>query len=167
MPLLSQYARRKKIRYFLDGIPKQARILEIGSGSGWVGDHLRQHGWNHYIGIDLVPPADIVGNIHQWRALGLNPASFDVIIAFEVVEHIDCFEDCYDLLKPGGVLLLTTPLPHRDWILRILEALGLNQKRTTPHDHLIDLRIAPCFERKDVKVVAGLTQWATLTKEKA
>ena len=34
MPLLSDIARRKKIRYFLDPIPKDARVLEIGCGAG-------------------------------------------------------------------------------------------------------------------------------------
>lgn len=102
MPLLSQYARKKKIEYFLKRIPKQARVLEIGSGSGWVGNYLKQNGWSNYVGIDVVPPADIVGDIRDWKSLRLGEQSFDVIIAFEVIEHIDCFKECYELLKPRG-----------------------------------------------------------------
>ena len=107
MPLLSQYAQIKKIEYFLKKIPKQARILEIGGGTGWVYDYLKQNGYNHYVGIDLVPPADIVGDIRDWKNLGLKEESFDAIVAFEVVEHVNCFQECFELLKPGGVLMLT------------------------------------------------------------
>ena len=73
MPALSEYARRKKIEYFLSGVPKSARILEIGCGSRWVGEYLRANGWTHYVGADLVPPADIVGDIRNWRERGAVP----------------------------------------------------------------------------------------------
>lgn len=165
MPLLSDYARQRKIQYFLASIPKDARILEIGCGSGWVGDYLKAGGWRHYVGIDLVPPAEVVGNIKDWRTLGLQPGSFDVIIAFEVVEHVDCFQECHDLLAPGGRLLITTPLPQMDWMMRILERLGLNQKRSSPHDHLVALGNVRCFPNMRVKTVAGLAQWGILEKQ--
>ncbi len=164
MPLLSQYARKKKIEYFLDPIPKDARILEVGSGSAWVGDYLKRNGWSHYVGLDLVPPADVVGDILQWRSLGLAPESFDVILAFEVVEHVDCFAECYQLLRPGGLLMLTSPLPRMDWAMKILEVLGLNQKRTSPHNHLINFQEVPFFEQHQIKVVSLLAQWGTFVK---
>jgi 2-polyprenyl-3-methyl-5-hydroxy-6-metoxy-1,4-benzoquinol methylase len=164
MPILSRYARWKKIRYFLERIPKQDRILEIGCGSGWAAEYLRNHGWTNYTGIDLYPPADIVGDIRDWKELGMRAGAFDVILAFEVIEHVDCVKECYDLLKPGGRLLVTTPIPGADWFLKWLEAVGLNQKRTSPHEHLTDLRNVPCFEHKDVRRVGFLSQWAVLTK---
>ena len=164
MPLLSDYAKRRKIRHFLDPIPKDAQILEIGCGSGWVGNYLRQHGWKGYVGLDLVAPADYVGGINDWRKLGLEPESFDVIIAFEVVEHVDCFRECYDLLKHGGKLLLTSPFPPADRLLRVLEWAGLNQKRTSPHDHLVYFHDVAEFERKEIKIVAQLSQWGTFEK---
>ena len=34
MPILSDFSRRKKISYFIDPMPKNARILEIGCGWG-------------------------------------------------------------------------------------------------------------------------------------
>jgi len=164
MPLLSDYAKSKKVKHFLEPIPADARILEIGCGSGWVGEYLRAGGWSHYQGLDLVPPADFVGNILLWRELGLEPESYDVVIAFEVVEHVDCFKACHDLLKPGGRLLLTSPLPHMDWVMRILERLGLNQKRTSPHDHLVYFQEVPHFEQKQIKIVALLSQWGIFHK---
>jgi cyclopropane fatty-acyl-phospholipid synthase-like methyltransferase len=164
MPLLSDYAQRKKTAYFLDPLPQDARILEIGCGSGWVGEYLRSHGWSGYVGMDLAPPADVVGDVRRWRQLGLEPESFDAIVAFEVVEHVDCFRECYELLAPGGRLLLTSPVPRMDWAMKVLERLGLNQKRTSPHDHLIDFRDVPYFEEGEIKVVAMLSQWGVFRK---
>lgn len=164
MPMLSDIAQRKKIAYFLDPLPRDAAILEIGCGARWVGDHLRQAGYTNYLGNDLFPPADIVGDIRQWRQLGLMAASFDAIVAFEVVEHVDLFQEAFDLLKPGGVLLLTSPVPEMDWAMRLLELVGLNQKRTSPHDHLIDFAAIPLFEAVEIRRVAGLSQWGVLRK---
>ena len=36
MPALSDFARRKKIDFFLAPIHKQAAILEVGCGAGWM-----------------------------------------------------------------------------------------------------------------------------------
>jgi len=164
MPLISDYARRKKIEYFFADIPKDARILEVGCGSGWVGAYLKQHGWTNYTGVDLFPPADFVGDLHNWRELGLQPESYDVIIAFEVIEHVDLFQEMFDLLKPGGQLLVTTPVPHMDWACKTLERLGLNQVRTSPHDHLIYFKDIPLFEPVDTRIVKLIGQWGKFRK---
>lgn len=145
-------------------IPKDARILEIGCGAQWVGTYLKNGGWENYFGMDLVPPADIVGDITQWRQLGMTPESFDVIIAFEVIEHVDFVCETFDLLKPGGLLMLTSPLPYMDWALWILETLGLNQKRTSPHSNLVHFSKLPFFEVLTCKKVGGLCQWGILRK---
>jgi cyclopropane fatty-acyl-phospholipid synthase-like methyltransferase len=164
MPALSEYAQRKKIEYFLNPLPKDARILEIGCGSRWVGEYLRSHGWINYVGNDIVEPADVVGDIRDWRKLGLEPASFDAIVAFEVIEHVDFTEEAKALLKPGGVLLLTSPVPHMDWVMRILETLGLNQRRTSPHDHLVYFNSITAFEPVSLLRKAGISQWGILRK---
>jgi SAM-dependent methyltransferase len=164
VPALSEYAQRQKIAYFLAGLPKSARILEIGCGSRWVGDYLRTNGWEHYVGADLVPPADVVGDIKAWRELGLEPASFDVVIAFEVIEHVDLVSEAHDLLKPGGQLLLTSPVPHMDWAMKLLEWLGLNQRRTSPHSNLVYFERIPLFEPVSLRRMAALSQWGILRK---
>jgi SAM-dependent methyltransferase len=164
MPLLSEYARRKKVDYFINRIPKHCDVLEIGCGSCWVGEYMKQNGWHNYVGLDVVPPADIIGDIKEKDELGLLGSSFDYIIAFEVVEHIDCFKECYDILKPGGQLMITTPLPYMDWVLKLLESAGLNQKRTSAHDNLVYLKDVPFFDNKDIRVVALTSQWGILTK---
>lgn len=166
MNILSHYARKKKVDYFLKGIPKNAKILEIGCGSGFNKNYLINSGRKNYMGLDLVEPADIVGDILEWKTLGIQPESYDVIIAFEVVEHVDCFKECYDILKPGGVLMITTPVPNMDWFLYLLEILGLNQRRTSPHNNLIDLRNVEFFQKKNIKIMSFLSQWAIFTKTK-
>ena len=164
MPLLSDIAKQNKIKYFLIDIPKNHKILEIGSGSGWVSDYLKKNGWENYTGIDIVPPAEIVGDIHNWKTLGLEANSFDVIIAFEVIEHVDCFKDCLELLKPKGKLLLTTPYPLMDWFLILLEFLGLNQKRTSAHNNLVYLKKVSIFKNKKIKIILFLSQWGIFIK---
>ena len=164
MNILSELARKKKIQYFLQSLPLDARILEVGSGTGWVSMFLKKTGFANYSNIDLTPPADIVGDINNWQALGLKAGTYDYIIAFEVVEHVDCFQSCHDLLKEGGQLLLTTPLPHMDWVMRILEFLKLNQKRTSPHDCLVYLNRVSQFEHRQVRIIGFLSQWGIFTK---
>ena len=164
MPLFRDIARHKRCQHFLARIPKHAHILEIGCGAQWVGAYLKEGGWKHYVGMDLFPPADIVGSIKHWQQLGLTPASFDVVIAFEVIEHVDLIQETFDLLKPGGELMLTSPVPHLDWVMWILEALGLNQKRTSPHSNLVYVSKLPLFELADYRRFAGLSQWGILRK---
>lgn len=166
MPALSSYARHKKIQYFLDPIPKQERILEIGCGSKWVGDYLNDQGWSDYHGNDLVPPADTVGDIREWSELGLKPDYFDWVIAFEVVEHVDIYPAVEALLKPGGKLLVTTPLPKRDWVMKVLERVQLNQQRTSPHSNLHVLKSVGGLELQEYRLVGGLSQWGVFSKRK-
>jgi hypothetical protein len=61
-------------------------------------------------------------------------------------------------------MLVTTPLPETDWVLKITEAFGLNQKRTSPHDHLVHLSRIPHFQQKKIRIIFGLGQWAVFTK---
>lgn len=164
MPIFSRYARGKKLNFFLDGLSKEAKILEVGSGSGWLGKSLRENGWSNYVGLDTNRGTEITGDIRNWRNLEIEPEEFDVVIAFEVVEHIDCFQELYDVLKPGGRLMLTSPVPHMDWACKILECFGLNQKRTSPHDQLIYFKDIPLFEPIKVKNVAFIGQWGIFQK---
>ena len=164
MGLLSGYARRRRFELLLSGLPKDARILEVGCGAGAIGRDLRTRGYRHYAGLDLRPPADHVGSIRDWPALGLEPASYDAIIAFEVIEHVPCFRECFDLLKPGGLLIVTTPVPHWDWACRLLEAAGISQARTSPHEHLIYVKDIPLFEVVESFRFMVIGQWAKLRK---
>lgn len=163
MPLMECIVHAHKKKWIHSFLRPSSRVLEIGSGSGWVRELLPED--VDYTGIDLFPPADVVGDIREWRTLGLAPESFDLIVAFEVVEHVPCFQECYDLLAPGGVMLCTTPVPHWDWMMKILENIGVNQKRTSPHEFLVDCNKVGVFEKKDVRRFLVLSQWAVFTKQ--
>ncbi|MES2776461.1 MAG: class I SAM-dependent methyltransferase [Bacteroidota bacterium] len=164
MAYLSNLARKKKLRFFIDPIPKTAKVLEVGCGGNWVKEYMQANGWQSYTGIDIEGNPDIKGDLNKWRELGLKPSSYDVIIAFEVVEHDDLWQSFFDLLKPGGQIMITTPVPGGDWVLKILEAIGLNQKRTSPHTHLTDIRKITTFDMVFYKQQIGLSQWAILRK---
>lgn len=163
MPLLSDYAKVKKFEYFFKGISHDAKILEIGCSSGWLKNILFKNKYLDYTGLDIIPPADIVGDIRNWQKLGLKKKTFDVIVAFEVVEHVDCFRECWALLKNGGLLLLTSPVPHFDWVCKLLETLGLNQKRTSQHKCIYLSKIS-FFRLLKFKNVGLIAQWGIFIK---
>ena len=159
---LSDYARRRKLEWFFRDVPKDARILDVGCADGWVGRWLRERGWTDVTGIDLQPPADHVGDVRRWRELGLTGRSFDVIVAFEVVEHADLADALHELVAADGRLFATTPVPRLDWACRLMERVGMLQQRTSPHTHLVDLRRYPRF-RPVARTVKGLvSQWGVL-----
>jgi 2-polyprenyl-3-methyl-5-hydroxy-6-metoxy-1,4-benzoquinol methylase len=165
VPILSNIARKLKKLYFLNTVSKDDTVLEIGCGDGWVGRYLRERGVDRVIAIDTTPPAAVVGDIREWRNLGLEAESFDVIVAFEVLEHVDCMDDCFALLKPGGRLLVTSPCPAADWFLEKLEKWKLNQARTSPHDHLTYFKGTTQFQIERMWRPLGMSQWCIFRRE--
>lgn len=159
MPLLSDYARARKLRFLLERVKPGDAVLEVGAGDGWLGRALVENGVRGYRSLDLKSPADFVGDVRDWRRLGVPEASFDFVVALEVVEHVPCLDDLYALLKPGGLLFATSPAPRWDWLCAVLEKLGLSQRRTSPHAHLVDFRALGRFEPVFVERFGLLSQW--------
>lgn len=109
--------------------PAGSRVLEVGSGLGYLVHAMRQAGLDAQ-GIDVsttaVQSACATFGQH-FRAstvqdLGAEAGSFDVIVATELLEHLEYPQDFVDsamrLLRPGGHLILTTPnkdLYPRSW----------------------------------------------------
>lgn len=164
MPLLSDYARARKLRFLLERVRPGHRVLEVGAGDGWLGRGLARGGVPGCQTLDLKAPADFVGDVRDWRRLGVPEASFDWVVALEVVEHVPCFDELYALLKPGGLLFATSPAPGWDWLCAVLERLGLSQRRTSPHAHLADFREIPRFEAVLVQRFGLLSQWGLFRK---
>jgi Methyltransferase domain len=159
---LSWLARWGKLRYFLPRIDVNAQVLDIGCADNWFKRAAAEKGITGVTGLDLRPPADIVGDVMKWQELGLQPHSFDVIVAFEVFEHGPFAETAWDLLRPDGQLMLTTPLPQMDGACKVLERLHMLQQRTSPHSHLCDVRKLSSFEVVDRRIKAGISQWGVL-----
>jgi 2-polyprenyl-3-methyl-5-hydroxy-6-metoxy-1,4-benzoquinol methylase len=92
-------------------------FVDLGCGSGWFCTILRQFG--SVVGIDQaadaaakkVPSVTFVnGDINNWN-VSIDPV--DVVVSQEVIEHVENQSNfvsiAYDLLKPGGYLVMTTP----------------------------------------------------------
>lgn len=161
-PRISEIAREKKLQFFFGQIRRDAKILDVGCADGWAEKWAQERGWTNITGLDLMPPADVVGDIREWKNLGLEAHSFDAILAFEVLEHGNFTDPLHDLLRPDGRLMATTPVPHMDWLCQVGEAAGLLQRRTSPHTHLIDLRHLPRFKAVKHQVKGLVSQWGVL-----
>lgn len=103
---------------------KEAKILDVGCGFGFAIYALKKLGYKNVRGIDIAPEMVKVG-----KKLGLEielvedsiaylsnfPENFDVILAFDVLEHVpkdkqlDFVRALYNALKRPGTLILTTP----------------------------------------------------------
>jgi len=146
-PLVSELSRRRKFNVLDENLPPGSRILEVGTGDGWFAKRLREGG-HEVVTIDLESPtADVVGDILQWRELGLQECAFDAVVALEVIEHVDCLDALRSLCKHDGLILLSSPHPSWDWSMKMLEFMHLTQKRTSPHCNLTD------FAKIDLKRV--------------
>jgi 2-polyprenyl-3-methyl-5-hydroxy-6-metoxy-1,4-benzoquinol methylase len=96
------------------------RILDYGSGVGnFVRRLLELQRFNQVSGMDIMPvPSDLAGRV-EWVEQDLNApvpghdAQFDVIVAIEVIEHLEnprgMMRELFRMLRPGGTVIVTTP----------------------------------------------------------
>jgi len=119
-PLLARL-RANKANKLIPSELRQGRILDIGCGS--YPYFLSHTSFASKFSIDQQQPTRNFEDI-EWIVLDLNHDPqipydndyFDVITLLAVIEHLDpnmltiLFKETYRLLKPGGILLLTTLL---------------------------------------------------------
>lgn len=79
---------------------------------------------------------------------------YDTILLLAVVEHIFnlkfLFEQIYDLLEDGGVVVITTPSPFgNDFVHKIGTMLGLFDKEGGQEDHIV------IFNKKRLQILAN------------
>lgn len=100
---------------------KQWKILEIGSGLGYLTYALRQAKYD-IVGLDISKEAVDRANKHfgdyfvhanLFDYVVQKPKSYDVVILTEVIEHVEnpfeFIEAIFKLLKPDGKMVMTTP----------------------------------------------------------
>lgn len=143
-----------KLKLLLPYLKKKDKILDLGCGDMWLTNFLKNKDYN-CVGFDLEKPADIVGDVKKYK---FKKDSFDVVIALEMIEHVDCFLEIKKMLKPKGILILSTPVPHFDWFCYLNERLGIFQKRTSPHSNLFYLKDVP-FKSIYKATLFGLVQF--------
>lgn len=90
-------------------------LIDIGSGNAPYRRLVEPH-IETYIGVDypaagMQPGASVYGDAMQ---LPVRDASVDTVLCTEVIEHLprpaECFAEFARVLRPGGSLILTTPL---------------------------------------------------------
>lgn len=125
VPLEQLYGALTTARYreLLDSLSRKVagrRVLDVGCGQGHFVYAASEAGWD-VLGIEPSPsgvgiarsfglPCE-VGDVKT--APGLTASSFDVVTLIEVIEHVEdprnVLAGCAALVKPGGVIYLTTP----------------------------------------------------------
>lgn len=129
------------IEKFLATLPKQNNldILDVGCGAGNMIHHLAQYGRVRGIEVDARPVsiAQARGyDVRQGDATKTIPfpdASFDLITALDVIEHVDgdtnIMREARRVLRPHGHLLVTTPAFQ--WLWSHNDELNAHKRRYT------------------------------------
>lgn len=120
---LRGFGLRKRVKSILRkmGVQKGS-LLDVGSATGDFLDKFQaMSNWNT-LGVEIVPEAAEAARAKGLTIIGdelenarLKDNNFDVITLWDVLEHMPdpakILQICYDLLKPGGMLVLKCPDP--------------------------------------------------------
>ena len=113
------------ISRFLKNVPPGSVVMDAGCGNGSFIALFQDRNWQLH-GSDLSPTGIEIArktfpNINFFLADGqtlyadflTTVGPVDIVLSTEVIEHIydprGFLRNCYDLLKPGGTVILTTP----------------------------------------------------------
>jgi len=134
------------------------RVLDIGCGEGTVLWGAQSLGHDVH-GLDLSPSAVAIARtllgtdsvrVGTLENAHFDPATFDCVVALEVIEHLPngraFLRDVVSLLKPTGVLLLTTPNRRRLFAAG-KRLLGLRQTPTDYPPHHLTRWSCPTLRR--------------------
>jgi len=142
MSLLGMIADRKRLGLILNEVNNPAgpmKILDLGCGNGWFVKKLNSMGIGT-IGIDINLEGE-TENLIRTSAYDLPfPENyFDCVLAIEIIEHLEprVYKEIGRVLKPGGKLIVTSPIPKWNWLVEILCNSGLADPLVTPHMNCI------------------------------
>ena len=108
---------------------KRARIADLACGRGWLLFYLKGKGYQEIHGVDISPdqvrasrqvtPSVVHGDVISF--LTDNPRRFDLLIGFDIVEHLykdealRFLDSAYNALRDDGRLVLQTPNAASPW----------------------------------------------------
>jgi 2-polyprenyl-3-methyl-5-hydroxy-6-metoxy-1,4-benzoquinol methylase len=135
---------------FQDLLPEDLQgkcLLDAGCGTGWFSLRATQRGakvTSIDVGLNLLEQVSskcstrrMVGDICH---LGFADGSFDIVVSSEVIEHVPeprkAVAELARVLKPGGLLALTTP--NRIWHFAITFANRIGVRPYEGHENLVD-----------------------------
>lgn len=126
VPTPTYLLRRAAIFDALEGQPP-GRALEVGCSAGALLYDLRERGYSG-VGVELSERArniarEILGDDDRFTVRADMPEgppeSFDLLLAFEVLEHIqrdaEALASWLTLVKPGGRMMVSVPAHRRRW----------------------------------------------------
>ncbi len=115
------YVGRRRLVHTLlrNRLPSNPLILDLGCGTGAMSQELQHYG--RVISLDRAEPALQLARtrglknlcIGDAEALPFKPQLFDLVVALDVLEHLDkdlsATQEIARVLKPGGIALVTVP----------------------------------------------------------
>jgi 2-polyprenyl-3-methyl-5-hydroxy-6-metoxy-1,4-benzoquinol methylase len=136
---------------FLEDVPANALVVDLGCGNGSFLSLFRNRGWYLYgsdyssTGIEIARASytnikfSLANAESMPEELASRAGQFDVVLNTEVIEHVynprGLLKTCHSLLKPSGTLVLTTPY-HGYFKNLLLAATGkLDSHFTVLWDH--------------------------------
>ena len=160
--------------------PHAERVLEVGCGAGATLHWLKHSGrCDHTVGVELFESAAavardrvdelLVGNAETLLRGPFAPASFDLVLCLDVLEHmIDPWafmQQVQALLKPGGVVIASIPNVRH---LRVVLGLLLAGRWQYADDGILDRTHLRFFTRDSALALMsppGLTVSGLLRRE--
>lgn len=128
----------------INKLPDCSRVLEIGAANSYLEDYVKINLKKNieFMKMDVNRDYElqmIIGSVLQVDKLFT--VKFDMIVLSEVIEHLPnktdsnlAIKQISSILKPGGILVLTTPTPTED------------DELVWPDDHLYEFRFEEIYE---------------------
>jgi 2-polyprenyl-3-methyl-5-hydroxy-6-metoxy-1,4-benzoquinol methylase len=151
MRTLDRFLQRWRIMKALPQVRTGDRLLDVGCFDGVLLSRAAGR-VSEAIGIDPLAEPVQRGNIRILRGCIpggrlFEPARFDCITLLAVLEHVPEPEklarECFDLLAPGGRVIITVPRPAVDYVLAALRAIRLVDGMSLEEHHGYDVAKTP------------------------
>lgn len=152
----------RKVRGWMPYLRPRGRALELGCGAGWMLRALRNRGWR-VVGseraIDGARGAAVANQIPvfvgDFDALGA-PAGFDLIILFQVLEHLSdpmaTLHRSAALLAAGGTVVVAVP-NFASWQARVFGRAWFHLDVPRHQNHFSPTVLASALENAGLRIV--------------